>query len=170
MMAITIFASLNTQPLSANDKPDLDLRPALGKPPTTEFNSVINRDGEGLPAGSGSVLQGKALYELRCAACHGMDGRQKGNELAGGIGSLDSDRPLKTVGSYWPYATTLYDYIARAMPYNQEKSLSPQEVYAVVAYVLYLNGIVESNTVLDAETLPAIQMPNQNGFVEISTH
>lgn len=144
-----------------------DFRPSLGKPASAEFNSVVNIDGSGLPVGRGSVLEGKAIYDLRCAACHGIDGKQPGNEVVGGEGTLSTPRPVRTVGSYWPYATTLYDYIARAMPYNQEKSLSVNNIYAVSAYVLYMNGIIKENAILNQKSLPEITMPNRDGFVEV---
>ena len=95
---------------------------------------MVATDGSGLPAGSGAVTKGKELYDAQCAACHGFDGRLRGNALAGGEGTLASSNALKTVGSYWPFATTLFDYIKRAMPYGNEKSLSDDEVYAVTAY------------------------------------
>lgn len=145
------------------------IKPNLGKPVPEGFDSVINIDGTGLPVGKGSVLQGKSIYDLRCAACHGIDGKQRGNELVGGRGTLATMQPVRTVGSYWPYATTLFDYIARAMPYNQEKSLSIDDIYAISAYVLFLNGIVKENAILDKKNLPDIVMPNRNGFIEVSS-
>ena len=143
------------------------LTPGLGRPAAEFPPPVISPDGAGLPAGSGTVAAGKAVYASRCAACHGADGRQAGNALVGGSGSLATDAPVKTVGSFWPYATTLWDYIAVAMPYGTEKSLSPDEVYAVTAYVLYLNDIVGAEAVLDRDSLPEIRMPNRDGFVEL---
>lgn len=145
-----------------------DLRPALGTPAPADFESVVSPDGSGLPPGSGSAVAGRGLYAQHCAACHGVDGRQGGNELVGGAGSLASPRPLKTVGSYWPYATTLFDYIDRAMPYGNEKVLAADEVYAVTAWVLHLNDIVGEDAVLDAATLTAVRMPNRDGFIELS--
>ncbi|MFT4719261.1 MAG: cytochrome c5 [Candidatus Azotimanducaceae bacterium] len=141
--------------------------PRRGQPVVTYQNTIVSRDGEGLPVGSGSARQGKQIYAARCAACHGVDGAQPGNALVGGQGSLATPSPQKTVGSYWPYATTLYDYIARAMPYGQEKVLHVDEVYAVVAYVLHLNQIVEADTRLDQQSLPQVVMPNRAGFVEL---
>ena len=143
------------------------LKPGLGQPVTDYPVSIVSPDGSGLPAGSGTVAEGKSVYGQYCAACHGVDGQQPGNRLAGGVGSLASNRPVKTVGSFWPYATTLYDYIARAMPYNQEKVLSVDETYAVTAYVLSLNSILGDGAMLDEITLPLVEMPNQNGFVEL---
>jgi mono/diheme cytochrome c family protein len=126
----------------------------------------VRPDGKGLPEGSGTVAQGKAVYDDNCAACHG-DGGQGGikDRLVGGQGSLASDHPLKTVGSYWPYATSLFDYVHRAMPYPTPGSLSDDETYAVVAYLLNLNGILPDSATLDRATLPKIQMPNRDGFI-----
>ena len=143
-----------------------DLRPALGKPAPADFESVVMPDGAGLPAGQGSVAAGEEIYAFRCAACHGADGRLAGNQLVGGEGTLASARPLKTVGSYWPYATTLFDYVGRAMPYGDEKSLTVTERYSVVAYVLHLNGIVGADETLDQDSLPKVEMPNREGFFE----
>ena len=124
-------------------------------------------DGSGLPRGSATAREGRLVYGQHCAACHGDKGQ--GNDdfppLAGGVGSLSSGTALLTVGSYWPYATTLWDYTRRAMPYPRPGSLTSQEVYAVTAYVLYLNGIVSEDAVLDQSTLPSARMPNRDGFI-----
>lgn len=122
-------------------------------------------NGTGLPAGKGSVAEGKAVYEARCAACHGLKGEGTiADRLVGGIDTLKSGKPVKTLGSYWPYATTAYDYIYRAMPYDSPKSLTTNEVYAVVAYLLFMNNIVDASTTLDAASLPKVAMPNKAGF------
>ena len=126
----------------------------------------IEPDGEGLPSGSGSVSAGADIYAAKCAQCHGETGTEGPTDpVAGGIGSLTTEAPAKTVGSFWPYATTLFDYTRRAMPYDAPQSLSADETYAVTAYVLHLNGIVEEDAVLDAASLPAVAMPNKDGFV-----
>ncbi|NIE57665.1 MULTISPECIES: cytochrome c [unclassified Burkholderia] len=123
-------------------------------------------DGSGLPPGSGTVARGAHVFADKCAMCHGAGGEGSvGDPLVGGLGSLTSAKPKKTVGSYWPYATTLFDYIRRAMPYNAPQSLSADEVYAVTAYVLHLNGIVPGDARFDARTLPRVRMPNRDGFV-----
>jgi cytochrome c len=126
----------------------------------------VRPDGKGLPDGSGTAAHGKAVYEQNCEACHGPNG-QGGikDRLVGGQGTLASDMPIKTVGSYWPYATTLFDYIHRAMPYQDPGSLSVDDTYAVAAYILSLNGILPADGRLDQSTLPAIKMPNRDGFV-----
>jgi S-disulfanyl-L-cysteine oxidoreductase SoxD len=126
----------------------------------------VRPDGKGLPEGSGTVAQGKSVYEDNCSACHGANG-QDGikDRLVGGQGTLASDKPLKTVGSFWPYATTLFDYIHRAMPYQAPGSLSVDDTYAVAAYILSLNGILPADGKLDKESLPKIRMPNRDGFI-----
>ena len=142
------------------------LRPDLGESGPV-VDQMISTDGPGLPMGVGSVAEGRLVYENRCMACHGKDGRQRGNELVGGIGSLATARPLKTVGSYWPYATTLFGYIAKAMPYNEQKSLSSNEVYSVTAYILNLNDILPDQANLDQTNLAEVRMPNRDGFIEL---
>ncbi|MEM5339402.1 c-type cytochrome [Paraburkholderia azotifigens] len=130
------------------------------------WNIDVAPDGRGLPAGSGDVAMGGRVFAAKCAACHGAKGEgQIGDQLAGGRGTLASASPKRTVGSYWPYATTLFDYIRRAMPYNAPQSLSADEVYAVSAWILNQNGIVPDDARLDAHSLAAVRMPNRDGFV-----
>ncbi|MDO5642655.1 MAG: cytochrome c [Paracoccus sp. (in: a-proteobacteria)] len=126
----------------------------------------VRADGAGLPDGHGTAAQGAALYEMHCAACHGETGEGGPNDrLVGGHGSLATDAPVKTVGSYWPYATTLYDYIGRAMPYYDPGSLTADETYAVAAYILAMNDILPGDGSLDRNALPLIEMPNRHGFI-----
>jgi cytochrome c len=131
------------------------------------WNIDIRPDGLGLPAGSGSVEDGEYLYEEQCAECHGSFGEGVGRfpVLAGGEGSLSDDRPTKTIGSYWPYTSTLFDYIYRAMPFTQPESLTADETYALTAYVLYLNDLVDDDLVLDQNNLASIRLPNESNFV-----
>jgi cytochrome c len=142
----------------------------LGRPPTADEIKVagveVLPDGRGLPPGSGTAERGRDLYARRCAACHGASGKEgPADILVGGNGSLATARPLKTVGSFWPYATTLWDYINRAMPYDRPGTLTADEVYAVTAFVLHLNGIVAAGETLTRETLPRVLMPNRDGFI-----
>jgi cytochrome c len=142
----------------------------LGRPATeTEIRAWdidVAPTGEGLPPGQGTVKRGAQVYAAKCAGCHGPTGREgPKNRLVGGRDTLASPNPVKTVGSYWPYATTLYDYIRRAMPFDAPQSLSPDDVYSVVAWLLHQNGIIDEVTVMDARTLPQVQMPNRNGFI-----
>jgi cytochrome c len=147
--------------------------PNLGATPSPAMLAAMDisipPSGEGLPAGSGSVAQGQKVYETKCQSCHGPKGVGKpADALAGGIGSLASGKPMRTVGSYWPYATTLFDYVRRAMPTTAPMSLSNDEVYAASAYVLFLNGIVPESAVMNAQTLPQVKMPNRDGFIDYS--
>jgi hypothetical protein len=145
-------------------------RYGVGRPPTPEeiraLGSAIAPDGTGLPTGSGTVAQGRTLFTAQCARCHGPNGEgDVGPRLVGGQGTLATPRPLKTVGSFWPYATTLWDYVNRAMPFDRPGLLEPSEVYAAVAFLLNLNGIVGDDVVMNSTTLPAVRMPNRDGFV-----
>jgi mono/diheme cytochrome c family protein len=159
--AITILCSI-----AAAQSPTF----GVGRAPTAqELQSIdidVGPDGQGLPAGSGTAAIGKDVYARRCETCHGATGQEGPQDvIAGGQGSLTTARPQKTVGSYWPYATTLWDYIRRAMPFDHPGTMTIDEVYASTAYVLFLNGIVHERDVIDQTTLPQVQMPNRNGFV-----
>jgi S-disulfanyl-L-cysteine oxidoreductase SoxD len=141
----------------------------FGRAPTEQeiagWNIDIGRDGQGLPPGTGSVQEGRKIFEEKCAACHGEKAEGGvGDRLVGGQGTLTSAKPVKTVGSFWPYAPTLFDYIRRAMPQNAPQSLSNEDVYAVSAYILNLNGLVPADATLDARSLSAIKMPNRGMF------
>jgi cytochrome c len=126
----------------------------------------IPPDGTGLPPGRGTPAQGAVIYAQKCQNCHGeKGGGQPNDRLVGGQGTLASKAPVRTIGSYWPYATTLFDYVRRAMPYTQSHSLTDDEVYAVTAYLLHLNGIIAETSVMDAETLPKVRMPNRENFI-----
>ncbi|MGF1562409.1 MAG: c-type cytochrome [Geminicoccaceae bacterium] len=127
----------------------------------------VRPDGHGLPEGSGSAEQGEELYLEQCAYCHGEfgEGIDRYPVLMGGEGTLDTEDPFKTVGSYWPYASTLWDYIHRAMPFGQAQTLSVDDTYAISAYVLYLNDLVEFDEVLDQDTFTQVEMPNAEGFI-----
>jgi S-disulfanyl-L-cysteine oxidoreductase SoxD len=146
--------------------------PNLGREATPAqiagWDISVGPDGVGLPAGQGTPKAGAAVYEQKCQSCHGAKGAGQPNDrLVGGQGTLASKTPVKTVGSYWPYATTVFDYVRRSMPYTQSQSLSDSEVYAVTAYLLHLNGIIGENDEMNARTLPRVKMPNQPNFIMI---
>ena len=166
VIAAAVLAACVVQPPSV--KP-----PALGTAVSAEdiarWDISIPPSGAGLPKGGGTARQGLQVYEQKCMACHGAKGVGKpADVLVGGVGSLASKTPLRTVGSYWPYATTLFDYVRRSMPTANPLSLSNEEVYAVSAYVLFLNGIVGEDVQMNAQTLPLVKMPNRDGFVDMS--
>lgn len=126
----------------------------------------VSPTGERLPPGQGTIQQGAAIYANKCATCHGPTGTEGPKDrLVGGHGSLATEHPVKTIGSFWPYATTLYDYIHRAMPLNAPQSLTPEEVYSIVAWLLHQNGIIPATMVIDGQTLLTVKMPNRDGFV-----
>jgi mono/diheme cytochrome c family protein len=142
----------------------------VGQPPTPDqirdLGLAIAPDGSGLPEGAGTAAQGREVFAARCAKCHGDKGQgDLGPRLVGGQGTLATAKPVKTVGSFWPYATTVWDYVSRAMPFDQPGLLKPPEVYAVVAYILNLNGVIGVDAVMDAKSLPQVKMPNRDGFV-----
>lgn len=143
----------------------------LGKPISEAqihaWNIDIAPNGAGLPSGNGNAIQGKIIYQNKCASCHGADGEGGlANKLVGG-GSLNTPTAVKTIGSYWPYSTTIFDYIRRAMPYGAAQSLSNGEVYSLTAYLLNANQIIGPETVMDAQSLSLVKMPNQSGFIPI---
>lgn len=158
----SVFVSL---PVLAGER--LGIGSPVSKDVIAGWDIDVRPDGHGLPAGQGSSLHGEEVYMEQCAHCHGEFGEGAGRypELMGGYGTLTSPDPRKTVGSYWPYATTLYDYIHRAMPFGNAQSLSADDVYALSAYILFMNDIVDEEAVLDAKSLAAIKMPNRGGFI-----
>ena len=143
----------------------------VGRSPTEEqikaWSISVLPDGTGLPEGKGTAVEGRDVYDRRCSECHGNKA-QGGDSVAlvGGQGTLVTPKPLKTVGSYWPYATTLWDYTNRAMPFDTPGVLTNDQLYAVVAFVLFLNEIVGENDEMNRDTLPKVQMPNRDGFVK----
>ena len=145
--------------------------PHFGQPVSaadiTAWDISIGPDGAGLPPGSGTPAEGAVIYAEKCAACHGDKGEGKTNTRLVG-GQITGDGPVvKTVGSYWPYATTLFDFTRRAMPWTAPKTLTDPEVYAVTAYILRLNGIIGDADVMNAGTLPQVKMPNRDGFIPL---
>ncbi|QUS56721.1 c-type cytochrome [Pseudovibrio brasiliensis] len=130
------------------------------------WNIDVRPDGQGLPAGRGNVEQGEEIFAERCAVCHGdfAEGVDRWPVLSGGDGTLTSERPVKTIGSYWPYLSTVFDYVNRAMPFGEAQSLKPDEVYAITAFLLYANDLVEDDFELSQENFTSVRLPNEDGF------
>ena len=169
VVSVIALAGLTATPFIVNSQETVRLGTPVTEEQLAEFDLIAEIDGAGFPSGSGTASQGKAIYDTRCAACHGLEGEGTSGITVLVGGDMQSEGPpLRTVGSYWPYATTVFDFVRRAMPADAPKSLSNEEVYQVVAYILYMNGIVGETEVLNAETLPAIKMPNADGFIDRS--
>jgi S-disulfanyl-L-cysteine oxidoreductase SoxD len=156
--------------LAAQTKP---AKYGVGRAATPEeiagWDIAIRPDGKGLPPGKGTVREGEAIFNERCAACHGEFGESAGRwpMLAGGTGSLASDDPIRTIGSYWPYASTVMDYIRRAMPFGNAQSLTNDELYAVTAYVFFLNDVVkDEDFALSRQNFTSIKLPNEPHFID----
>lgn len=163
--AAVAIASIVAMTAAAQEQRRFNIGRAVTEAELSSWNIDVKADGVGLPPGRGSVQEGKAIYETKCIACHGRDGQgQPMDRLAGGQGTLESAKPVKTIGSYWPYATTVFDYVRRAMPLDRPQSLTADEAYALTAYLLQLNGIVGSDAVVTAQTLPKVRMPNVAAF------
>lgn len=159
------LAACSLGAIAGDVAPSPRLGRALSHAEAARWDSSVFPDGRGLPPGRGNAVEGAPLFAARCAACHGAGGRgATAEELAGGTGALNSAAPDKTIGLYWPYATTIFDFTRRAMPMNAPGSLSADEVYALTAYLLFANGIIGERTEIDAETLPRVRMPNRDGF------
>jgi hypothetical protein len=146
--------------------------PQVGRTPSPElikqWDITVLPNGEGLPEGSGAPAQGEKLYAEKCASCHGENGEGKGPvgpALVGGAGTLATAKPLKTIGSYWPYATSVWDYIHRSMPYDAPGTLSANETYALTAFLLFRNDIIPKDLAMNKDTLPKVHMPNRDGFI-----
>jgi len=167
LVAVAALAACASQSTAPGRTPSHGV--AVSAAEIARWDISIPPNGAGLPGGGGDAKQGEAVYVAQCLACHGPKGVGKpADPLVGGAGSLATGKPMRTVGSYWPYATTLFDYTRRAMPLNKPLSLTNDEVYAVTAYVLYLNGIIGENAQMNAQTLPQVKMPNRDGFVNVS--
>ncbi|WP_333839899.1 c-type cytochrome [Pelomicrobium sp.] len=171
-LAVTSCATVEQMKASMTEAKPAKPPVAYGKPISeadiAPWNIDIRTpDGKGLPPGSGTVAQGKQVYEAKCAACHGPDakGGPQFGTMVGGINSFTTNQRVLTPGSMYPYAPILFDYIRRAMPMDRPQTLTSDEVYAVSAYILYLNGLIPDNFVMNAQTMPTIQMPNRNGFI-----
>ena len=162
---------IGTALVTALATPALADRLGLGRAALPEeiaaWDLDVSPDGTGLPPGSGDVLTGEELFSASCAACHGefAEGIDNWPELAGGQGTLDHDDPVKTVGSYWPHLSTAWDYVNRSMPYGNAQSLAPDDVYAIVAYILYSNNLVDEDFVLSNDNFSEVVLPNAEGFI-----
>ena len=161
-MAVTV-----TAPAGAAEKFGFGSTPTATEIAAIDIEAMP--DGRGLPAGSGTAAKGKVVYEERCAACHGenLEGVKGtgGAALIGGRGTIGTPKTKKTVESYWPYASTLFDYVRRAMPFKEPGSLTPDEIYAVSAFILAKSNIIGEDAVMDAKSLPKVDMPNKDGFI-----
>lgn len=168
-LALVLICITGTAYAIDNATPDRPWR--LGQPigdqQIAAWDIDVGPDGAGLPEGQGSATEGEAIFMAKCAACHGEFGEGAGRfpALVSDGTELTAERPRKTVGNYWPYATTLWDYINRAMPFGNAQSLTPNEVYSLVAYILSMNEIIDDEQVINAASLPAIEMPNRHGFI-----
>lgn len=168
--AVTPYVS--AQQIAARQAPTSSPKLGLGRPALPEeikaWDTDVRPDGKGLPVGKGTAKQGDAIFQAQCATCHGEFGEGAGRwpVLAGGAGTLKADRPDKTVGSFWPDLSTVYDYIHRAMPYGNARSLSDDDVYALVAYILSMNDIKDENFELNEKNFTSIKMPNANAFYD----
>jgi cytochrome c len=168
MLLAASVATADTAPKAHdNDPPRYDVGEALKPEQLAAIDLSVLPNGDGLPEGKGTAREGAMVYATHCAACHGDQGEGRGDfvALVGGRGTLASNRPLLTVGSYWPTATTVFDYVRRAMPYNTPGVLTTDEIYAVTAWILEKNDILSTGAVLDRHTLPKIRMPNRDGFI-----
>tara|TARA_B100001758_G_scaffold225617_1_gene217757 strand:+ start:76 stop:720 length:645 start_codon:yes stop_codon:yes gene_type:complete len=152
--------------VNANER-KFNLGKVASKKEVAGWNIDVRPDGMGAPKGSGNAIKGEEIYAEACASCHGDfgEGIDRWPELVGGENTLDTHDPVKTTGSYWPYASTIYDYIYRAMPFGAAQSLSHDETYQIVAYLLYMNEIIEEDFTLSDKNIGKIKMPNRNGFL-----
>jgi S-disulfanyl-L-cysteine oxidoreductase SoxD len=165
LISVLIAAGINFSFADSN-------APALGHPVSPEeiakWNISVFPDGEGLPEGEGTVVEGEKLYQQQCIACHGQNGLgASADQLAGAQNELTSDYPEQTIGTYWPYATTIFDVVRRSMPMTEPGSLTNNESYALTAYLLYLNNIIGKDVIMNAATLSEVKMPNVDGFINI---
>ena len=159
-----IGACLCVNQLQAQEGPELGVE--ISPEDLAPWDISIETDGSGLPPGSGDVSTGEAVYVANCLACHGEEGAGQPNDrLVGGHGTLNNLNQVRTIGSFWPHASTVFDYVRRSMPFTAPQSLTNDEVYALTAYLLYMNGIIEKDEVMNARTLAEVRMPNRDGFV-----
>jgi mono/diheme cytochrome c family protein len=164
-LASSFMLALTAAPSLASDRP-FNLGTIATAEEVAGWDIDVRPDGLGAPVGMGTAIDGEDIYAERCAACHGDFGEAVDNwpVLVGGASTLDDKDPVKTTGSYWPYASTMYDYIYRAMPFGEAQSLSHDETYQIVAYLLYMNDIIDDDFELSHENIGGIEMPNRDGF------
>ena len=169
MLKASTLAAFSAAVLASTAQEQVKLGKAITEVSLAKFDLIAEPSGTGFPAGSGTAQQGRTIFENRCAVCHGSkgEGNSDATVLVGG-NMQSAATPLRTVGSYWPYASTVFDFIRRAMPANAPKSLTDEETYQVAAYVLYLNGLVAEDEIMNAQTLPQVRMPNAEGFIDQS--
>ena len=165
VLAIGAFAQKNNAEKPAHKR--LEIGHTVTQRDTVGKDTFVTPEGTGLPPGRGNAFEGKPIYDRRCSRCHGPRGEGADDQaIAGGIGSLATPKELRTVGSFWPHAPGVWDYVNRSMPFNQPGTLAVDQVYSVVAYLLYLNKLVDEKTEMNPTTLPIVKMPNKDGFVK----
>lgn len=168
IILITVLIAAGINPLYAENKKGPGLGKAISPEEITKWELSVFPDGEGLPKGEGTVAEGEKIYQQQCMACHAENGLgATADQLAGAQMSLTSEYPEKTIGAYWPYATTVFDVIRRSMPMTNPGSLSNEQTYAVTAYLLYLNNLIDKDAKMNAETLPKVKMSNEDGFIDV---
>ncbi len=168
LILITVLIAAGTSSLFAESKKGPDLGKSVSPEEITGWEISVFPDGEGLPKGEGSVEEGEKIYQQQCIVCHGENGLgETADQLAGAQMGLTSEYPEQTIGTYWPYATTVFDVIRRSMPMTAPSSLNDNEVYSVTAYLLYLNNLIAKNDVMNSESLPKVKMPNESGFINV---
>jgi cytochrome c len=164
-----VLFSISTYTAVVNSQEGVRLGIPVSEEDLSQFDLIAGPDGSGFPSGSGTARQGKEVFDVNCAVCHGANGEgTSGNTIIVGGDMQSEGPPLRTVGSYWPHASTLFDFIRRAMPAIAPKSLTNEQVYQVTAYVLYMNNIITEDMELNAANLAGIEMPNADGFIDRS--
>ena len=163
-----VLIAIGINPLFAESGSSPHLGQAITPEEVARWDISIFPDGEGLPTGEGSVVEGEVIYQQQCLACHGKGGfGSTADQLAGAQVALSSEYPEQTIGTYWPYATTVFDMVRRSMPMTAPGSLTDDQVYAVTAYLLYLNKLIDKDAKMNAVTLPQVEMPNVDGFIDV---
>jgi cytochrome c len=168
IIQISVLIAAGINPLFA-EQSGPDLGHVISPQEIAQMDISVFPDGEGLPEGNGTVEQGENIYQHKCISCHGLSGigTAAGDQLAGAQMGLTSEYPEKTIGTYWPYATTIFDVVRRSMPMTAPGSLTDDEVYALTAYLLYLNNIISKDEEINASTLAKVKMPNVDGFINV---